>query len=147
MSPCFSPLIYLFALTGSRLSLTGQSTLIYSLLYTLLYRGCIFLGARFLSLYGGDLAAAKECSGSRTSVYTLLYRKRVSPYPVVFLPSLIYYMSFFSVACSPCFESMQGKFGGDMWWCLGAIVERIWGMKRGKVRLAKVSSVEARYDW
>ena len=72
MSPCFSPLIYSFALTGSLLPLTGQSTLIYSLSYILSYIDGIPLGARFLPLsyilWGGYLAAAKECSIYRTGV-------------------------------------------------------------------------------
>ena len=91
MSPCFSPLIYLFALTGSLLPLTGQSTLYtLSLLYTLLYiEGYITLGARFLPLsyigvVGGgervfDLsnrgAAALEES-KHLFIYTLLYSKK-----------------------------------------------------------------------
>ena len=89
MSPCFSPLICSFALTGSLLPLTGQSTLIYSLLYTLLYIGYLF-GARFLPLsyigvvVGGgervfDLsnrgAAALEES-ERLFIYTLLYSRK-----------------------------------------------------------------------
>ena len=105
MSPCFSPLIYSFALTGSLLPLTGQSTLIYSLLYTLLYIDGIPLGAGFLPLsyilwgwlFGGgervfDLsnrgAAALEES-ERLFIYTLLLYRRVYFFcPHIFHPSM-----------------------------------------------------------
>ena len=68
MSPCSSPLIYSFALTGSLLPLTGQSTLIYSLIY----RWYILWGRGFfpsLIYYeGGYLVAAKMCSIYRIGV-------------------------------------------------------------------------------
>ena len=105
MSPCFTPLIYSFALTGSLLPLTGQSTLIYSLLYTLLYIDGISLGARFLPplLYTMMVAIWRRrkcvrfieqgCGGvgrKRTLVYiyTLLYSKKNTLCPHIFHPSM-----------------------------------------------------------
>lgn len=102
MSPCFSPLVCSFALTGSLLPLTGQSTLIYSLSYILSYIRYALWGRGFFPSYIGvivgggervfDLsnrgAAALEES-KRLFIYTLLLYRRVSFFcPHIFHPSM-----------------------------------------------------------
>lgn len=104
MSPCFTSLVYSFALTGSLLPLTGQSTLIYSLSYILSYIWGIPLGARFLPLSyigvvvgGGERVFDLSNRGATALeerehlfIYTLLYSRRVSFfYPHIFHPSML----------------------------------------------------------
>lgn len=141
MSPCSSPLIYSFALTGSLLPLTGQSTLIYSLSYILSYIWGIPLGARFLPLsyigviFGGgermfDLsnrgAVALEES-KRLFIYTLLYSRRVYFFcPHIFHPSM--FPSFWYIAQEVlAVLSLLGKRGLS----LGAKCWRWQGRLRG----------------
>ena len=119
MSPCLSPLIYSFALTGSLLPLTGQSTFIYSLLYTLLYIDGISFGGEVSSpslIYyeGGYLAAAKECSIYRTGVRRRWKKANACLYILsYYIGEYISFVRTFSTPqCFPLLVCSTGSIGG-----------------------------------